>query len=109
MPTVGILRHRGRRTGRWYATPLGVRPTADGSFVMPLTFGGAAGWYRNVVAADTSVVTYLGADHTVARPEVISAAAAAPAFPSHERLLFRIIGIDRYLRLSVVEDRPADQ
>ena len=109
MPTVGILRHRGRRTGRWYATPLGVRLTADGSFVMPLTFGGAAGWYRNVVAADTAVVTYLGADHTVTRPEIVDASIAAPAFPAHERLLFRIIGIDRYLRLSPVDDRPAHE
>jgi hypothetical protein len=75
---------------------------------MPLTFGGAAGWYRNVVAADTCVVTYLGADYTLTRPEIVDAAAAAPAFPAHERLLFRIIGIDRYLRLSPVEDRAAN-
>ena len=42
MPIVGILRHRGHRSGRWYATPLGMRPTADGGFVMPLTFGNNA-------------------------------------------------------------------
>src|SRR5712691_7284232 len=37
MPVVGIVHHRGRKSGRPYATPLGIRPaTADG-FVMPLT------------------------------------------------------------------------
>ena len=28
MPVVGILRHRGRRSGRSYASPLGMRPDA---------------------------------------------------------------------------------
>src|SRR5207247_4889872 len=47
MPVLGIVHHTGRRTGRRYATPLGVRPAVGGGFVMPLTFGEAAGWYRN--------------------------------------------------------------
>jgi deazaflavin-dependent oxidoreductase (nitroreductase family) len=51
MPVVGIVHHRGRKTGRPYSTPLGIRPAAAGGFVMPLTFGEAAGWYRNIVAA----------------------------------------------------------
>ena len=51
MPVLGILRHRGRKTGQEYATPLGIRPATAGGFVMPLTFGEAAGWYRNVRAA----------------------------------------------------------
>ncbi len=48
MPVVGILHHRGRRSGRAYATPLGMRPLGD-SFVMPRTFGEDAAWYRNVL------------------------------------------------------------
>jgi len=46
MPVVGIIHHRGRKTGRPYATPLGIRPATAGGFVMPLTFGESAGWYR---------------------------------------------------------------
>ena len=46
-----IVHHRGRKTGRPYATPLGIRPATANGFVMPLTFGEAAGWYRNIVAA----------------------------------------------------------
>src|SRR5690349_18211830 len=38
MPIVGIVHHRGRKTGRPYATPLGARPAVGGGFVMPLTF-----------------------------------------------------------------------
>ncbi len=95
MPIVGIVHHRGVRTGRKYATPLGVRRLGDG-FVMPLTFSEAAHWYRNTVAAGECVVTYLGEDHNAAAPEVIGAL-GAQAFPRYERLLFRIIGINEYL------------
>ena len=101
MPVVGILHHRGRRTGRVYASPLGMRPTATG-FVIPLTFSDNAAWYRNVVAAGRGVVTYGGRDHEVAGPEVIDYSAAAPAFPRYERLQFRALGISQFLRLTSV-------
>ncbi len=100
MPIVGILHHRGRRSGREYATPLGMRPFGD-SFVMPRTFGEDAAWYRNVLAAGGCVVTYRGIDYTLVEPEVIDYATAAPAFPHYERLQFRLIGINEYLRLRI--------
>lgn len=98
MPIVGILHHQGRRSGRAYATPLGMRPLGDG-FVMPLTFSEHAGWYQNVLAAGSCVVTYRGANHTLVGPEIVDYAAAAPAFPLYERLQLRLIGINQYLRL----------
>lgn len=102
MPVLGILHHRGRRTGRPYATPLGIRPAAGGGFVMPLTFGEAAGWYRNVKAAGSAVITWRGADHTVAYPVIVGEAAALPAFPRYERLSLRLIGVRQFVWL-----RPA--
>src|SRR5438270_3251912 len=56
MPVIGIIHHRGRNTGRPYATPLGIRPATAGGFVMPLTFGESAGWYRNIAAAGWCVI-----------------------------------------------------
>jgi len=81
MPVLGVLRHRDRRTGREYATPLGIRPAAGGGFVIALTFGEAAGWYRNIRAAGWCVVTWRGSDHTVTDPVIVDPAAALPAFP----------------------------
>jgi EmrB/QacA subfamily drug resistance transporter/deazaflavin-dependent oxidoreductase (nitroreductase family) len=104
MPIVGILHHRGRRSGRMYASPLGMRP-APGGFVIPLTFSEHAAWYQNVLAAGHAVVTYGGRDHDVGGPEVIDFAEAAPAFPRYERLQFRAIGIARFLRLTVASDK----
>ena len=100
MPIVGILHHRGRRSGRPYATPLGMRRRGD-RFVMPRTFGENAAWYLNVLAAGGCVVTYLGKDYTLVEPEVIDYTTAATAFPRYERLQFRAIGINEYLRLRI--------
>jgi deazaflavin-dependent oxidoreductase (nitroreductase family) len=98
MPILGILHHRGRRSGRLYATPLGMRPFAQG-FIMPLTFGENAAWYRNVLAAGWCTVTYRGRKHKLVAPEIIDYGSAAPAFPRYERLQFRLLGINQYLRL----------
>jgi EmrB/QacA subfamily drug resistance transporter/deazaflavin-dependent oxidoreductase (nitroreductase family) len=98
MPVVGVLHHRGRTSGRMYATPLGMRPLGD-SFFMPRTFGEGAAWYLNVKAAGWAVVTYKGRDHTLVDPQVVDYAAAAPAFPRYELLQFRLVGINEYLRM----------
>jgi deazaflavin-dependent oxidoreductase (nitroreductase family) len=100
MPIVGVLHHRGRSSGRAYATPLGMRRLGN-SFVMPRTFGEDAAWYRNALAAGGCVVTYLGKDYTLVEPEVIDYTVAAAAFPRYERLQFRLIGINEYLRLRI--------
>ena len=99
MPVLGILHHRGRRTGREYATPLGIRPAAGGGFVMPLTFGETAGWYRNIRAAGRCVVTWRGSDHVVTDPVIVDRAAALPAFPRYERLALRLVGIGQFVWL----------
>ncbi len=103
MPIVGILRHRGRTSGRAYATPLGMRPLAGG-FVIPLTFSEHAAWYRNVLAAGSAVVTYGGRRHVVGGPEVIEYEQAAPAFPRYERLQFRVLGIRQFLALKEIPE-----
>jgi deazaflavin-dependent oxidoreductase (nitroreductase family) len=101
MPVVGILRHRGRRSGRNYATPIGMRPLGDG-FVIPRTFSENAAWYLNIKAAGGATVRYLGRTYELVDPQVVDYATARPAFPSYELLQFRLIGINEYLRLRVV-------
>lgn len=98
MPIVGVLMHRGRRTGRLYSTPLGMRPMGD-AFVMPLTFSENAAWYRNIRAAGWAVVRYMGREYTLIDPEVVDYAGAASAFPRYELLQFRLVGINEYLRM----------
>jgi len=66
---------------------------------MPLTFGEAAGWYRNIRAAGWCVVTWRGSDHAVTGPVIVDRAAALPAFPRYERLSLRLIGIEQFVWL----------
>ena len=103
MPVVGILHHRGRRTGREYATPIGMRRLGDG-FVIPRTFSDNAAWYQNIQAAGEGRVTYLGRHYRVVEPEVVDYATARPAFPRYERAQFRLIGINEYLHLRALPE-----
>jgi deazaflavin-dependent oxidoreductase (nitroreductase family) len=100
MPVVGILDHRGRRSGRMYATPIGMRRLGDG-FLIPRTFSDNAAWYLNIKAAGGATVKYLGRTYELVEPEVVDYAAARPAFPRYELLQFRLIGINEYLRLRI--------
>gem|GEM_PF-1259536 len=106
MPIVGVVRHRVRKTGRSYATPLGVRPAAGGGFVIPLTFSEASQWYQNILAAGGCVITYLGEDHTAAGPVVVDRVTAGPAYPRYERLALRLIGINEFLWLADGSENP---
>ncbi len=106
MRIVGVIRHRGRKLGRIHATPLGMRRFGD-SFVMPLTFGDNAAWYRNVAASGSCEVTYMGRDYALTDPEVIDYETAAPAFPRYELLQFRFVGIAQYLRMRILQENKA--
>src|SRR3979411_1420723 len=70
MPVVGILQHRGRRSGRTYATPIGMRPLGDG-FVIPRTFSDNAAWYQNIKAARGATVKFLGRTYRLVGPQVV--------------------------------------
>jgi deazaflavin-dependent oxidoreductase (nitroreductase family) len=50
MPGLGVVIHRGRRSGRRYETPVEVFPAADG-YVLALTYGPDTDWVKNVLAA----------------------------------------------------------
>jgi deazaflavin-dependent oxidoreductase (nitroreductase family) len=50
MPGLGLVVHRGRRSGTEYQTPVNVFPTGDG-FVVALTYGPDTDWVKNVLAA----------------------------------------------------------
>jgi deazaflavin-dependent oxidoreductase (nitroreductase family) len=97
-PPFALVRHRGRRSGREYATPIGARPTADG-FVIPLTFGQSADWFRNVQAAGECVIRWRGVEYPVVAPQVIDWPSARSAFAPIERVALPLLGIAQFMRL----------
>jgi deazaflavin-dependent oxidoreductase (nitroreductase family) len=50
VPTFAAVRHKGRRSGRVYETPINVFRTSDG-YVAALTYGPETDWVKNVLAA----------------------------------------------------------
>src|SRR6266702_5198273 len=96
IPIWGVVRHRGRKSGKLYATPIAIRPTPDG-FVLPLPWGEGTDWCRNLRAAGGGVVVWQGAEYEVTRPEVIDVADALPAFNAVLRPIVRATGIKKFL------------
>ncbi len=94
----GIIHHRGRRSGRSYTTPVVARPTAEG-FVIPLTFGERADWFRNVQAAGGCMIRWKGVNYPVIEPVVVDWATVRSAFSPIERVMVPLIGIEQFVRL----------
>ena len=92
------LKHRGRRSGRDYTTPLSAYPFGDG-FVVALLYGEAQNvdWVQNVMAAGQCLLQTRGEEYLLERPEIIPASQAESAFPPLLRWLNRSRGIREYL------------
>jgi deazaflavin-dependent oxidoreductase (nitroreductase family) len=50
LPGLGVVVHRGRRSGKVYQTPVNVF-AAEGGYVLALTYGPDTDWVKNVLAA----------------------------------------------------------
>src|ERR1700716_4215559 len=98
VPLYVLLRHRGRRSGRAYATPVaGLR--VPGGFAIPMAFGEGADWYRNIVAAGGATIRQHGSEHQLREPAAIDPDSATSPFPEWQRPVFRALGIRRFLFL----------
>jgi deazaflavin-dependent oxidoreductase (nitroreductase family) len=104
-PLWAVIHHRGRRSGKPYATPIAARRT-DGGFLVSLAFGEGADWVRNVQAAGDAVIRWKGRDHVEVDPLVVDWTVAKASFNPVERLVLRVAGIDRFLQL---RDAAPDQ
>ena len=86
-PTMGILEHVGRRSGKRYRTPLNVFTTDDGVAIL-LTYGPDRDWLKNLTAAGEGKMRRYGKTFTVTEPKVMPKSAAAPAVTGLWRPIF---------------------
>ncbi|HKV83089.1 MAG TPA: hypothetical protein VJN88_00940 [Ktedonobacterales bacterium] len=93
-----VIQHRGRRSGRLFTTPVAARKTTEG-FVVPMTFGEGADWFRNVRAAGGCTITWNGDEYLLVDPEIVDWATAKLAFRRTERALMSAFGIRQFVRL----------
>lgn len=97
----GVLRHRGRSSGKAYATPVTIKPS-DGAFVMAMVYGRRTDWVKNVLAAGSAVIELDGDTVQVDQPEIVPMAEVADAFSAGDQRVNRLIGVDECLRVRPV-------
>ena len=100
-PGLGLVVHRGRRSGRTYQTPVNTFPTEDG-FVIALTYGAdKTEWVKNVQAAGGCELRTRGRVLQVDSPRVYHDATRR-GIRAPDRYVLRLIGVADFLALKIV-------
>jgi len=95
-PLWAILRHTGRTSGRAYSTPIVALKTPEG-FMIPLPFGDATQWARNVFAAAGARLRFAGRDYEIAEPRIVEGKAADAHLPLPLRFVAGGLGLRQYV------------
>jgi deazaflavin-dependent oxidoreductase (nitroreductase family) len=102
MPGLGVVIHRGRRSGNVYQTPVNVFATEDG-YVFALTYGPDTDWVKNVLAAGGCELRTRRRVIRLTSPRLFHDEARRGIRPL-ERQALRVIGVADFLSL---ETAPA--
>jgi deazaflavin-dependent oxidoreductase (nitroreductase family) len=97
-----VIRHRGRKSGRAYETPVGVVPAGDG-FLIALPYSSRANWLRNVLASGSATIVHEGQTYAVDRPKVVPMRDVATCFTASDRRSFRLFRVNECLRVRKAE------
>ena len=97
-PTMGILEHVGRKSGKPYRTPLNVFSTDDGVAIM-LTYGPNRDWLKNVVAADGARMRRHGKMLELTDPVLMPKAEAARSVKDPWRPIFARLPFEQVVLL----------
>jgi deazaflavin-dependent oxidoreductase (nitroreductase family) len=97
-PMFSVLRHRGRRSGQMYSTPISAMPRGQ-FFWLGLTFGEDAAWARNILAAGECDLRYRGTDYHLVEPAVLDSSAVRSQLPQVMALGLAMLGVPKVLRM----------
>lgn len=105
MPGLGVVVHRGRRSGRRYQTPVNVFADGDG-YVLALTYGSDTDWVKNVLAAGGCELRTRGRAVQLGSPRLFHDQSRSGIRPV-ERQILRILGVADFLSLTPVSAATA--
>ena len=101
MAGLGLIVHRGRRSGRTYQTPVTTFPTENG-FIIALTYGAEnTDWVKNVLAAGGCELRTRGRVLRLDSPHVYHDESRHGVRAPHRQVL-RLIGVADFLILTIV-------
>ena len=95
-PFYAVLHHVGRSSGKPYATPVVALRAPDG-FLVPLPFGDATQWAKNLFAAGAGSLTFAGREHRVVDPTIIDRGDARAHLPAFVRFLATRLGLRQFV------------
>jgi deazaflavin-dependent oxidoreductase (nitroreductase family) len=98
-PTMGILEHVGRKSGKPHRTPLTVYSTDVGVAVL-LGYGPNVDWLKNVVSGGGGRMRRYGKTFELTDPRVMPKAEAAPAVKGWMRPLFGMMPVEQAVLLT---------
>ncbi|MDF8265701.1 nitroreductase family deazaflavin-dependent oxidoreductase [Luteipulveratus flavus] len=99
LPGLGVVVHRGRRSGREFRTPVNVFPVDDG-FVLALTYGARTDWVRNVLAAGGCEIVHRGRTYPCSQPRVYCDPQRRHIRPLERWVLTHLLDVQEFLALS---------
>ena len=105
MPGLGLIVHRGRRSGTEYQTPVNVFPTGGG-FVVALTYGPGTDWVKNVLAAGGCELRTRGRVVHLTEPCLFHDETRHHIRPL-ERQVLGVMGVADFLSLKTAPASPA--
>jgi len=100
LPGLGLIVHRGRRSGREYRTPVEVFQARDG-FIVALTYGADTDWLRNIQAAGGGLLRTRGLTFQVSEPRVYHDEERTGVRPA-ERQVLRLLDVADFVHLTAV-------
>jgi deazaflavin-dependent oxidoreductase (nitroreductase family) len=103
LPGMGVVVHRGRRSGRQYQTPVNLFPRPGGRYVVALTYGPDTDWCKNVLAAGGCELHSGGRTIELTSPRLFHDETRRE-IRVVERAILGLLGVNDFLELETVPD-----
>jgi hypothetical protein len=75
---------------------------------LPLGYGRQTDWYRNVVAAGTSELAWIGCTYQLERPEIVCGSEVVHTWPIRERIVLQLAGMRDFVWLHAGKEQAAE-
>jgi deazaflavin-dependent oxidoreductase (nitroreductase family) len=103
LPGLGVVVHRGRRSGKEYRTPVNVFSRPGGRYVLALTYGSDTDWVRNVIAAGGCELLTTGQHLELASPRLFRDETRGE-MPMVVRTILGLLHVYEFLELRAVRE-----